>query len=313
MSDLSNTIYDYYCEHFTELPLDKQLHFASRLWVWRRDPRARELLDSLRPEILPSNDGVDSVRRILDDGLLPIRPGSLNVLHIRQPFFDRYPSLRRSAAGLYWAQLLDTCYDTDVRSRIHEVIDLPAATQLAADLLADTPAVAALSTYAVNFLYLLRRFVEKDEAALDPAYFLQIAADNSLYSGDDRLNLQLRIYLLTHAVIGESLFYSRPIADAKKPAFQRLIGQLEELIVTHFDDVNLDNKLEFVVCCKLVGTTSQPESRILAEADQSVSPDGDFLVDTRNANIQSSYTGIDKSEHRNVLYIMSQSRRSTAL
>src|SRR3982751_6202336 len=97
MNNWSNTILDYFLSNFDELPLDKQLHFASRLWFWKQDKTARRLLDGLRPTILPTGDVIESLRLINAGSLLPLRQGSTNVFHLREPYFQRYPKLRRTA------------------------------------------------------------------------------------------------------------------------------------------------------------------------------------------------------------------------
>jgi hypothetical protein len=83
-----------------------------------------------------------------------------------------------------------------------------------------------------------------------------------------------------------------------------MIAELEQLIADHFDNINLDNKCEFLVCAKLVGQRSKLERRIVAEANASLSPDGIFLIDRHNHNPQPDNVSIDKSEHRNVLFLM---------
>jgi hypothetical protein len=42
----------------------------------------------------------------------------------------------------------------------------------------------------------------------------------------------------------------------------------------------------------------------MAEAQKSLSDDGDFLVDRHNTNPQTANASLDLSEHRNVLFVM---------
>lgn len=304
MTSLSNTIYTYYLANFDKLPLDKQLHFATRLHLWRHDKACEDIMRRLRNDILPNGDVIDSLNNIGNGTLLPFRPGSENVLHIRQPYFERYPQLRRSAMVLYWANLLDTCYKTKARERLDEALDPTELVALRAALLADRAAVAILSTHAVNFLYLFNRYFLAEKTEPESAFFAEIAADSSLYDFSDTLQTQLRIYLLTHTLIAESLFYAQAIDVQKLPSYQRIVVQLETILEAVFSSVNLDNKLEFLICCRLVSHKSRLEEAIVAEAADSLSPNGSFLIDTHNTNKQSAYVSFDKSEHRSVLYIM---------
>ncbi len=81
----------------------------------------------------------------------------------------------------------------------------------------------------------------------------------------------------------------------------------EKIIQKNFKNISLDNKFEFLVCAKICGFQSSVEKNIYDEASQSLSPDGNFLIDTKNDKAtqigRNTFVG---SEHRNVLFIMSQ-------
>jgi hypothetical protein len=109
---------------------------------------------------------------------------------------------------------------------------------------------------------------------------------------------------LTHAVIGESRFYARRVRPAQYKLFCK---KTEQLIKDNYFDVSLDNKLEFLVCSQICSYDTSLRKLIEQEVEKSVSWAGNFLVDTHN------YFGGSKtrhclrtSEHRNVLYLMSQ-------
>jgi hypothetical protein len=304
MNSLSNSIRDYFWSHFDELPLDKQLHFASRLWFWEQDPTARQKLDELRSSILPGENVIESLRGIGEGNLLPLRQGSLNVLHLREPFFARYPSLRRTATVLYWGLILDACYETDARSRLNELFPESELQRLYQELCQDRQAVALLSTHAVNFMYLYQRYVKGAEGLPENNTFVGIATDGQLYDMASPLHNQLRIYLLTHTIIGESMFYSRQIPGDTARNYWPVMQTLERILGPNLKTVNLDNKLEFLVCARLLGYGSELESSILDEAGRSLSNEGNFLIDTHNQNPQTSYQSFDKSEHRTLLYLL---------
>lgn len=84
-----------------------------------------------------------------------------------------------------------------------------------------------------------------------------------------------------------------------------MLRYIEALIADNFILINLDNKFEFLVCCKVLGYSSRLSGQIIAEAEQSFSDSGDFLIDKFNENIYPNKNSFELSEHRNVLFIMS--------
>jgi hypothetical protein len=132
---------------------------------------------------------------------------------------------------------------------------------------------------------------------------LKIADD---YDLSDKTQIQLFLYLLTHCIIGETNFYTQRISAAKLKQTNTLLAKMEEVVTSHFELINLDNKLEFLVCCKLCDYQTPLFDTIYEECDKSVGIAG-YLVDTHNLNPQSSKMSLEDSEHRNVLYIMSRS------
>lgn len=302
MNNLSNNVYDYYCSRFAELPLDKQLHFASRLFLWSGDEFGRQKLTKLRGTVTANDDPQAALKTVYQDALKTIHHGSKNAAELRAPYFEKYPRLRPLAMVLFRLTFLESIYRVDGRETFFELFSKTEVEKLLTDLLADAEALSILSTHAINVLYLYYRVVLDDGNAFDPALFLRIGAEQ--YNLDNPIHLQLYIYLYTHCIIGESQFYARPVPAQHLAIYRQMLDELETVIAQRFSEVNLDNKFEFLVCCKLVGKLSALEQRIMAEAEQSVSPDGDFLVDRHNTNPQTANSTFDLSEHRNVLFIL---------
>lgn len=302
MKSLSNGIFQYYTRHFNELPLDKQFHFASRLNVWNKDEQCHALLWQLKPRLLPENDPRTTLSAIAKGEMIPLLPGNERLLQSRQTYNDRYPQLRATSRLLYWAAMLDQAYDIGARTAIPTVLSESDMQQLYKSLQADDDALAMLSTHAVNFLYLYSRYYRQEDGP-DPSHFGRIAASQAFYDMSNPLHVQLCTYLLTHAVIADSLFYAEPLPQSHRQAHAELLSQLDSILEPQLTSVSLDNKLEFLVSCQLVGFKSKLEPAIMAEATESVSTNGTFLVDAHNTNA-SSYTSLEKSEHRNALYIM---------
>jgi hypothetical protein len=307
VNHISNSIYHYYLDHFDKLPLDKQFHFASRLYVWRQDNECAGRLQQLKPHLLPDGDAYTTLTSIAEGKLIPLLPGNQNVLQLRQPYNEHYPMLRSAARILYWATMLDQTYNANAKEAIHSILPGHDMQVMYRALTTDDAAVAMLSTHAVNFLYLYSKYYLQEKAP-SPARFIDIASKPNLYDLSNPLHVQLCMYLLTHTIIAESMFYAEPLSVPQIPAYNRILSTLENILAPHLDTISLDNKLEFLVCCRLANYTTRLEDDIVGEAGRSMSPSGTFLVDTHNSS-GSSYTLLEKSEHRNTLYIMATGER----
>lgn len=303
MDDLSNNIYAYYRRHFDEMPRDKQLHFASRIFLWDSDSFGKEKLASLRSYVTDYGRPELALQTVYAEAKRTVYDGSQNSLKHRLQYFEKYPWVRPVSSTLFRLTFLDTIYGIDTRRTFSKLFPPDTLKTQFDRLLADPEALAMLSTQAINCLYLYNRVVLRDANHFSPELFL--AVGENVYDLDDPIQLQLYIYLYTHCIIGESRFYARRLPDRHKDIYRRMLAELEIVISDRFTQINLDNKFEFLVCCQLVGFQSQLVDRVETEAVHSVSKDGIYLVDTLNSNPQSANLSFDLSEHRNVLYILS--------
>lgn len=298
---LANDIYTYYFSNKSALSDDKRFHFATRMAAWRGAEEAFELLRDSREYILPPEESLET---IIHTVYSTEQSGRRNAHELRQPFFEKYPQLYGAHLALFRVRHLESVYGIDAREALFASISKDDLIALKHALLADDEAIRVLSTFAINFCYLLDRVILKDESSLPIDHFYDLGL---AYDTTDKEQLQLLIYLYTHCIIGETNFYVRTIAPEKLSVYGRMLALLEPLIETHFDEINLDNKLEFLVCARIVGYESSLSNRIYDECEHSLSPEGTFIIDMHNNNIQSDRNDFNKSEHRNVLFIMSTS------
>ena len=84
---------------------------------------------------------------------------------------------------------------------------------------------------------------------------------------------------------------------------------MEQIIKDSYFRISLDMKFEFIVCCQILDYKSELEGIIEGEAERSLSSSGNFLVDTHNAWIHGFGHKFARSEHRNVLYLMLDSKK----
>ena len=297
--DLSEQIKNYYFDRIGELPQDKRFHYASRLAAWEGEPRAYRLLRALRGYIIPSDKTLEAA---IDELLRQQPHKGINSYEARKPLFEKYPDLYGIHSALFRVRHLRAIYGVDALPILLNLAGKQRLDELADQLIADEQALKTLSTYAVNFLYLYKVVLLGQDDYIDLKSIIELKAG---YDLSDPKQIQLLIYLYTHCVIGASNFYTRKLSAAQRGDYVSMVRILEPLIKERFDDINLDNKLEFLVCARICEAETELFEKIYQECAQSLSPNGDFLVDRHNKNAQADRVTLDRSEHRNVLFIMS--------
>ena len=295
MNPLHQAIRAYYFDHFDELPADKQFHFVSRLSAWSKDTKALKLLDVLKPSMVTNTTSLD-----LEALLATSPPVTLNAAARRAPYFAKYPELFGLMLALFRVRHLLFHYGIDTRDELLAFHGKDALYALSDRLQQDSEALMILTTYAINYIYLVESILFPRNDTPMNSFIHQLPSLADIYTDTPEDSLLL-IYLYTHCIIGASNFYQMPV---QHPVYLTMLSLIEQRIAAHFDHINLDNKFEFLVCCKLASFETTLEEAIHEEAAQSLSPHGTFLVDTINQAAQKNKVSFAASEHRNVLYIM---------
>lgn len=290
-----------YFERFEKfLPKHIAFHFWSRLWLYKKDPVARQHLDELADWYLGRGDEGGIEKRIKD--LTTTTAQKDDPLTMRKSYYQKYPKLLKYGSLLFWWLMAGEIYSEDVTVEVEKVAPKEMMLSLREELLADTEAIKILSSGATNFFYLLDEYAETKTAT--PKLFDLIKNEKA---GTDRESLKRMFYFLSHLVIGETHFYTRENVD-DVTLCREIVRRLEKIIKHDYFKVSLDMKFEFLVCCQIIGYESDWAKIIEGEAERSLSPVGNFLVDTHNAWIHGFGHKFARSEHRNVLYLMSRSR-----
>jgi SAM-dependent methyltransferase len=302
--DLAQHIASYYFEHSSELPTEKQFHLGSRLAAWSGDERALQLMRNCRGAIVPEAMTTTALARLFQHLRDTPLPSGEHIIAFaqRRPYLERYAPLYGLERALFRLRHLDVIYGIDARDAFRQAVPLGDLTALEYQLLQDRDALRVLSTYAVNYLYLLRRELMQDTANIDIQMFYDLGDS---YATGDSEQVHLLIYLYTHCILAESNFYAHELPAATLPTYRAMLIRLDTLIEQHFVNISLDAKLEYLVCCRLSKHQSPIADRIYQECERSLSPDGTFLIDTHNtfARVTHKHT-FEASEHRNVLFIM---------
>lgn len=296
--NLPATIDTYFKNSLELYPYDL-FHYASRRWLWSRDAWSRECLESMKEWYL-GKDEAEYREKIVSMCANSETVQSVNQRRpYRQKYYDKHENLSLYNGLLFRYLFAKSLYGVDLRPYIQEQIPDEEFLEVYDQLLRDHDAIRVLSTHAINYFYLLKNYLGVE---VDPQLFLTLSDeyDHLVASGELKASdvQKLKIYLLTHAIIGESLFYTRPV---RGEIYTEMCRRVEANIEGHYFSVSLDNKFEFLVCAALCGYKTWLRSLILQEAKGSVSWAGPFIVD-RDA--QAVRHVVQSSEHRNVLYVM---------
>lgn len=287
-----------YFERFEKfLPKHIAFHFWSRLWLCNHGAEARKKLDNLSDWYLGKN-GME--KRIKD--LTTTTANKDDPMTERKKYYQKYPKLLKYGSLLFWWLMAGEIYSEDVTVEVERVASHKDIQNLHEELLSDREAIKILSSGATNFFYLVEAYLGKKTETID----LFNIVKNEEYK-TDRESLKRVFYFLSHLVIGETHFYTKKEVGDRETCLM-IVKRLEEVIRNHYFKISLDMKFEFLVCCQIVGYQSNLADIIDGEAERSLSTTGNFLVDTHNAWIHGFGHKFARSEHRNVLYLLSRSK-----
>lgn len=281
MGNLYNTVLTTYSQQLDDLPFGYRFHFASRLYLWQQLPQAEVWLKRLRLGFTASDNPTKALEQLKQS-------------ETAKPIHHTNPQLHLFEHLLFRALFMSTIYELDGRSALLKVAPDSQLADLRDQLLADPAALAESSSTSVNFLFLYDRFVSRDEQSLA----IRPLAESVLNHLDLSEVKQLRrwCYFLTHAIIGESLFYARAINAPKQAIYRDLLSELEPVLLKYQKQLTLDCLYEFLVCCQLINYKSNISLSNPPLADG-------FIVEPLRSGRQTLHV----SEHRNVLFLMSQS------
>lgn len=299
-------IENYYFENQKYLARSKLKHFYSRMFLWTGNQKYRQHLMKNKQQFLGKNE-LDIKKKI--DHCLQVSPDqfSINCYELRKPYLQKYPDLQKYDALLFFMLHAKNLYDQNMKKFVIDKVPSEKFIDLYWNLSKDKNAVAILSTYAINFLYLVEYFFTEElkNKRISPQYFFDIA--KSFHKNNDPDSICLQLYLLTHCIINESRFYAKKIYKYKN-IYQKMIQYTEHIIVNNYFNVSLDCKIEFLVCADLLKYVSFIKNLILDEAKLSFSPHGNFIIDKLNNRRDLYKQNFNAAEHKNVLFLMNEAK-----
>lgn len=303
--DLAASVLDYYFTRADELSEEKRFHLANRMTAWNGDARAKGLLDACRQWFVPNPVHDDSLYASFEKTSERAGQSEHHMVGygVRKPYLEKHSKLLVLEAELFRLRHLRTIFGVDATNIFLRRHSLSSLVEVEQNLLADPAGMRILSTWAINYLYLLHRIVLEEDTGIDVLAIYNLADD---YDLNDEEQVRFFIYLYTHCIIAESNFYARPLPATHLTEYRRMLVRLEELLSSRLQQTSLDTKLEFLVCCRLVGYETNLTARIHDECAASVSPEGTFIIDTHNVFAENQHKKtFNASEHRNVLFVMS--------
>lgn len=292
---------EYYKDFLGYLPLEKKFHYLSRHYLWFKDAWSKRELTKIKDRFLGRSDKEKEARlkELIEQAEEDLGVMAGKESSRRREAYAKYPRVAISNSLLfawYWGKVI---YGEDLRKMVERLVSRAEITKLREELIKDEAAIKDLSTGAVNFLYLASEYL-----GLAKPNLLWLAG--LIKVSDEKNMVRLSIYLLTHLIIDEALFYTREIENLN--GCREVLQEVEELIEENYFRISLDMKVEFLVCCHLVKYETRLTRMIMEEARRSLSPLGNFLVDTLNDWRNRHTHKMAQAEHRNILYLMACSR-----
>ncbi len=285
--NLVMSVRDYYYEHFNELTPEKQFHFATRMKNFIGVHDFDEWLKNNQPdtdlEAILSNNDYSRVAQIA----------------VRKPFFEKYPKLYGVEATLFRVHHLLKEYSVDTRDEFIKLYPKEKLYRLSDELLSDDEALRALSTWAVNTIFLTEELFPRNQDSKDKLIDWALELDPSL------MEPSLYVYLCTHIVICESEFYTKKVEPSE--ALIKLLSSCKEVVLDNINSVSLDSAIEFLVCCKMIGLNFEDVRSRINEICKSYLKNSPYLINyRRDSDPKGYYHTLNGAEHINSLYIMSE-------
>lgn len=308
---LADLISDYYWESLPYFDSRKpvRFHLISRLHLWNQNDRTTKEIRGLRHWFFfgEENSIAENLRKKLSEPFV-LGPNSIE-RKLRVTLLDKYPLVAGYNRLLFMRLFGKLLYKQDLGEDIRTIVPDEDFIRLYKELSVDYEAICGLATHALNYLYLTDHFFlsSKESERLDPTLLLAIGEKYFI----EQLPSQptnLAIYYFTHCLIGASLFYSQNIIG-HSDTYSKMLSLTEKLVAKNYNSLSLDTKFEFLICTRLLNTPSNIETKIMSEAQQSLSPFGNYLVDTLNETREKK-SSLIHSEHRNVLFLMLLTNRN---
>src|SRR5882757_8141280 len=120
--ELRQNVLSYYLDHLSELPEDKQFHFATRTGAWLAAPQALDHLRAMRTTMMPGGASPAELYALLKGIVDHPLEATINAPALRAPYFAKYPTLRGVDLALFRVRHLQEVYGIKSQDVLLEVI-----------------------------------------------------------------------------------------------------------------------------------------------------------------------------------------------
>jgi hypothetical protein len=294
----SEEVENYYFYHLDDLADGKRLHWLIRHHLWFGDSLSKDLLHDFEGNFYKTTE-LGTLRfyksLLKDDHRTFIQEQD----KIRAEKRQEYSELGKMNRVLFKTLFSYTIFKKDTRPILKKIVDVEQVVLLRDKLWNNEEDIAILSTPAINFLSISAWAYGLEKP--DAKKLLHIV--NTYQNKKNAFSVSRASYLMTHAIIGESLFYSKRI-ERDVRTYKHMIRLIDDFFQKSYKHVKLDIKLEALLCSRMLGVKMQTQAKIIDEASKSKDKDGFFIVDALNLQKGKTPHVPSKSEHRNILYIM---------
>lgn len=297
MQNTVSSVYEYYWQNLSILSKSAEFHFIHRLSALTHDSKAVSEIGKLQAKYSTASN--EEVWQFLKERVYS--SGPVAYAGDRAQYYEKYPLVRPGYAEMIMTVFAEELFKKDLRYMMSYSAD--EIRQEKDRLLQDDEAMKQLYASAINFVLVAENFLNKNNES-QLVYDLFDRSHRYYKTDASPRELEMWIYYVTHLIICDSMYYSWKLPEEKQKLYKDMLLEIEAAITTHFFWGHLDYKCEFIVCCNMLNYQSNLAPIIYSEAECSVSPKGNFLVDTLNAHRQDFRSDFESSEHRNVLYLV---------
>lgn len=301
--DIPARIAAIYEQRLAELRPVYAFHWHSRRWLWSAHPPARRYLDQQQVAYVGTTrrDQISRVEHLLREQPRESHP---RFAAERLPRAQRCPHLLAYNRVLFYILFARTLYGIDVRPAVTEVISAAELNSYHEAVRHSAEDICYLASWAVNYLYLTHYLWQ---TSVRPFDLTPLTTSWQWWQPRTVAELELLLYGITHAVIGESLFYSRPVI-ASRPLLQHWLSIAETLLLQSYSAISLDLKCELLVAARLADRALPELARyVAAEAAEPDSSPAGFLINRQPS--QRHPQTLNSREHSNVLFVMAHTAR----
>lgn len=297
---LPREVENFYFKNLDTISRGKRAHWLMRHYSWFQDQLSRDLLDEHRSDyVKPTEEGMRrEYKRALNN--IPTSKISDPVLIEKKEHYYETVAVMRTMLKCLFAY---TYFGEDTRAAFIKAMPREEAADIRERLIRDPKNVVDFYVPAPNTLYISEWIYGFKR--LDAQFYLDIAKKE--INEKDPFSIQRVLYMLTHAIIGETLFYSKKIRR-QLGVYRSMMRMIDGIIYRNMKTVRLDIKVEAVMCSRMLNMRMKSEDGIMREAEKSRAEDGSYIIDTHNTFAGTLPSSPSFGEHKNILYVMAGSQ-----